>query len=83
MKLFIQRNFHSFEKWIIAQGYTPFQLDHYIFHQNERDGLEMAIRQREERLRELQPQLKAVLESTKPVQVSHHLLNLGDTDILY
>jgi len=36
--------------------------------ENERDGLEMAIRQREERLRELQPQLKAVLESTKPVQ---------------
>ena len=36
--------------------------------ENERDGLEMAIRQREERLRELQPQLKAVLEATKPVQ---------------
>ena len=36
--------------------------------ENERDGLEMAIRQREERLRELQPQLKAIVETTKPVQ---------------
>ena len=36
--------------------------------ENERDGLEMAIRQREERLRELQPQLKAIVETTKSVQ---------------
>lgn len=34
----------------------------------ERDGLELGIRQREERLRELQPQLQAILVSTQPVQ---------------
>ena len=55
---------------------TPFPVTsqpHHNILQNERDGLEMAIRQREERLRELQPQLKAVIESTKPVQVSCRL----------
>ena len=36
--------------------------------EGERDGLELGIRQREERLRELQPQLRAVLASTQPVQ---------------
>jgi hypothetical protein len=36
--------------------------------EGERDGLELGIRQREERLRELQPQLQAVLAASLPVQ---------------
>jgi len=36
--------------------------------EGDRDGLELSIRQREDRLRELQPQLQAILLTTQPVQ---------------